>query len=356
MNYDFKKTLDLVKGGLMNPAETWNSYLGENPGWQQTLVVLTAPLILANVVLGLLLSRIMGTMSPFGLGGNWFAALVFGLVLACIGFAVAVFVFNFLAGVFGGKPDFSRAFAAMSLVAIPAWVAGIVGAAIPWLGGLITLAGAIVSLVFLYKIIPLAWAVPDDKRVLHFVASLVVVVVINFVIGSVLGVGRMGAGAGNYDLGDRSSERGSDRMPGMLGEIGRQADLVARASEDRFEPPTDGMVSRQQARWVGDVMTKANLTYEEEMARLEKLSKEMDDKENPSPADMAKMYQGMGTVMSLNTVEMETVKSGGGNWAEYVWVKDQLRNARLQRGEGTEALAHNYELYQEIEDSVQGKL
>lgn len=340
----------------MSPAETWSSYLGENPGWQQTLVVLTAPLILANVVLGLLLSRIMGTMSPFGLGGNWFAALVFGLVLACIGFAVAVFVFNFLAGIFGGKPDFSRAFAAMSLVAIPAWVAGIIGAAIPWLGVLISLAGAIVSLVFLYKIIPLAWEVPEGKHVLHFVVSLVAVVVINMVIASVLGVGRMGAGASSYDVGDRGSQRDSGSMPGMFGEIGRQAELVARASEDRFDPPADGMVSRRQARWVADVMGKASQTYEEEMARLEKLSKEMDDKENPSPADIARMYQGMGTVMSLNTVEMETVKSGGGNWAEYQWVKEQLRSARLQRGEGTKALAHNYELYQEIEDSVQGKL
>ena len=356
MNLDFKKTLDLVKGGLTAPAETWTSYLGENPGWQQTLVVLTAPLLLANVFLGLLLSRIMDTVPPFGLGGNWFAALVFGLLLACIAFAVAVFVFNFLAGMFGGKPDFSRAFAAMSLVAIPAWVAGIVGAAIPWLGGLISLAGAIVSLVFLYKIIPLAWSVPDSKRVLHFVVSLVAVLAINIVIGSVLGVGRMGTGAGNYDLGDRGSERDSERMPGMFGEIGRQADLIARAGEDQFEPPADGMVSGQQARWVGDVMARANQTYEEEMARLKKLSEQMDNEENPSPADMARMYQGMGTVMSLNTVEMEMVKSGGGNWAEYQWVKEQLRSARLQRGEGTEALAHNYALYQEIEDSVQGRL
>jgi hypothetical protein len=44
------------------------------------------------------------------------------------------------------------------------------------------------------------------------------------------------------------------------------------------------------------------------------------------------MYKGMGTAMSLNTVELETVKAGDGNWAEYQWVKEQLRNARLQRG------------------------
>ena len=356
MNIDYRKTLDLVKGGLLTPAATWSSYLGENPNWQQTLIVLTAPLILANIVLGLLLSRMMGTMSPFGLAGNWFAALFLGLIMACVAFAVAVFVFNFLAGVFGGKPDFSRAFAAMSLVGIPAWIAGIVGAAVPWVGGLISLAGAIVSLVFLYKIMPLALGVPDSKRVLHFVVSLVAVLVVDIMVATVLGIGRMGTSGSSYDLGDRGTGRDAGSMPGVFGEVGRQAELMAAAGEDRYEAPADGRVSREQARWVAGVMDKSRLAYEDEMARLQKLSEEVDDKESPSPGDMVKMYQGMGSVMSLNTVEMEVVKSGGGNWAEYLWVKEQLRNAQLQRGEGSETLAHNYELYQELEDTLQGQL
>jgi hypothetical protein len=255
--------------------------------------------------------------------------------------------------VFGGKANFSRAFAALSLVAIPAWIAGIVGAAVPWVGGLISLAGAIIALVFLYKIIPLALEVPDTKRVLHFVVSLVVVLVINLVIGGALGLGRM-TGSSGYELGDRSNSRDSGRMPGVFGEIGRQADLVARASEDRFDPPSNGEVSGKQARWVADVMRKARLTHEEEMAKLKKLGEDLDDKDSPSPADLARMYKGMGTAMSLNTVELETVKAGDGNWAEYQWVKEQLRNARLQRGEGSDALEHNYELYQEIEEETEG--
>lgn len=352
MKVDFQKTVELVKGGLMQPTQTWNSYLAESRGWQQTLVVLTGPLILANVVLGLLLSRMMGTMSPFGLGGNWFTALVLGLVLACVGFAIAVMVFNALAGVFGGQPDFSRAFAAMSLIAIPAWIAGIIGAALPWVGGLISLAGAIVSLVFLYKIIPLAWKVPDSKRILHFIVSLVAVIVINMVLGAVLGMGDQPGRIPSNTIG----ERGAARSSGMLGEIGRQADLIASANEDRYEPPGNGMVSRQQAHWVADVIGKTRLTYEEEMARLQQLGEEMENTESRSPLELARMFQGMGSVLSLNTLEMETVKSGGSNWAEYQWVKQQLRNARLQRGEGTAAVAHNYALYQEIADTVQGQL
>lgn len=353
MNFDFKKTLELIKGGLTNPAQTWESYLGENPEWKSTLVVLTAPLLLANAILGLLLSRMMGTMSMFGLGGNWLSALVLGLIMAAIGFLVAVLVFNFLAGVFGGKPDFSRAFAAMSLAAIPAWIAGIVGAAIPWLGGLISLAGAIVSLVFLYKIMPLALGVPDTKRVLHFVVSLIAVLVINIIIGSILGVGRMTSEATRYDLGKSESRQKASSSPGMFGELSRQAELMAEAGEDVYEPPEDGMISSKQSRWFADVVSKSLKIHEEEVERLEKLSKEMDEKKDVSPADIARFYQGMGSVVSLSNTEMEVVKSGGGNWAEFEWIKRQLRAARMQQGEGSDTLAHNFEVYQEISEEVE---
>ena len=146
-----------------------------------------------------------------------------------------------------------------------------------------------------------------------------------------------------------------DRGPGVFGEIGRQAEIMANASEDRYDPPADGMVTRDQAEWVAGVADKSRQAHEEEMSRLQKLSEELDDQDNPSPADIAKMYQGMGSAMSLNTLEMEVVDSGGGNWAEYQWVKDQLRKARLQRGEGSDALVHNFELYQEFEDRLQGR-
>lgn len=189
MNFDMNKTLALLVGGLTKPAETWESYLGENRPWQYTLVNLTAPLVVANVLLSLVLSRWFGTFSAYNVGGNGFVALIQALFLAAIGFAIAVLVINFLAGVFQGKPEFSRAFAAVSLVAIPAWVAGVVGAAIPWIGTLVSLAGAIVSLVFLYRILPLALNIPDGKRVVHLVASIIGIIIINIIVGTVLRVG-----------------------------------------------------------------------------------------------------------------------------------------------------------------------
>ena len=122
MSFDFMKTLKLIQGGLLDHTATWNDYLGTNPGWKDTAIVLTAPLLVANIVLSLIFSRMTGGFASYGYSSNFFMALVMGLIMAAIGFVVAVFVFNFLAGTFKGKPDFNRAFAAVSLAAIPAWI------------------------------------------------------------------------------------------------------------------------------------------------------------------------------------------------------------------------------------------
>jgi len=49
---------------------------------------------------------------------------------------------------------------------------------------------------------------------------------------------------------------------------------------------------------------------------------------------------------------MEVVKTGDGNWAEHVWVKQQLRTAHVQKGEGSDAIVHNYKLYKEYQDEL----
>ena len=137
MNFDFAKTLSLVKGGLTDHQATWKSYLDENPDWQQTAMVLTGPLIVGSVLLSVIFSRTIGGFGYLGYHSNFFAAVFWGLVMAVIGFFIAVFIFNFLAGVFKGTSNFSRAFAALSLAAIPSWIASVLGALIPVIGFLI---------------------------------------------------------------------------------------------------------------------------------------------------------------------------------------------------------------------------
>ena len=356
MTFDFAKTLSLVKGGLLDHQATWKSYLEENPGWQQTAVVLTGPLILANVVLSIILSRMIGGFAYSGYYSNVFAALFWGLVMAALGFTIAVFVFNFLAGVFKGKSNFSRAFAAVSLAAIPAWVAGVLAALIPFVGFLIALAGGIMSLVFMYRIMPLALGVPDNKRIVHFIASLVVILILNIIVGSIVGVGAMGSTVQRSVFSDGDTATRSIIGAGMIGEIERQSRLMEAATADVFAPPADGELTVAQVRDYIKVLKKTRSIHAEYAKKMQKLSDDMQAKEAAGEkatwADLTRMYSGVGTVVSAGNAEMEVVKTGQGNWAEHSWVKEQLRTARIHQGDGSDAIAHNYELYKKYEEEL----
>ena len=356
MHFDFKKTLTLIKGGLFDHENTWKTYLEDCPGWQQTALVLTAPLFIANVLLSLVFNRLTGGYAVYAYQGNWFMALVLGIVMGAVGFTIAVLVFNFLAGVFKGTPNFSRAFAAVSLAAIPAWVAGAVAGLIPYLGFFIALAGGIMSLVFLYRIIPLALNVAEDKRTVHFVVSLVAVIICNMIVGLTLGLGNTGNQFRSGEYSSRDSTNSRSASSGVIGEATRQANIIDAASADKYEPPSDGELDEDQVEDYVSVLRKTRSMHAEYAEKMDKLAAEMKAKEeageSPSLSDFGKMYTGAGGMIGANNAEMEVVKSGGGNWAEHEWVKQQLRVAYVQQGEGSDANAHNYKLYKKYEDQL----
>ncbi|MSQ98570.1 MAG: DUF1282 domain-containing protein [Xanthomonadales bacterium] len=186
MKIDLNKTISLTKGGLLDRENTWRAYFENTPDWKETAISLTAPLILANVVLSMVLSRMSGGFVSYGIGHGFLSALFISLFMAVIVLAVFAVVINLMAGVFDGKSDFSRAFAAVTFAMIPAWLAGIVGALIPWVGVFVALAGVITALVFLYQILPLALAIPEQKRVVHFVSSIILGIALEMMIGFLL--------------------------------------------------------------------------------------------------------------------------------------------------------------------------
>lgn len=189
------KTIELIKGSLTQPAETWQSYLDENPSWQRTAMELTGPLVVAAIVIGWLLSLIFGGYFYFGYGRGVILGLIFGLFSAAISVTILSFLVSFFAGKFGGESNFDRAFAGVSLAIVPGWV-GAALSGIPILGSLLQLAGTIIGLVFLYKIIPLAVRVPEDKRVVHFVVTIIAVIVVQLILGLILGAGSMAGSTG----------------------------------------------------------------------------------------------------------------------------------------------------------------
>lgn len=353
MAIDINKTVALVRGGLLNAEATWKTYLEENNSWQQTAMVLTAPLLIANVVLSLIFSKLMGSQSAYGYQSSWFTGLLFGLVLGAIAVVVAAFVLNFLAGAFKGTRNFSRAFSAVSLAAIPAWVATAFSPLIPLLGVLLALAGAILSLVYLYRLMPLALNVPQEKRVLHFIVSLVAIIIVNMVLGAILGLSGAGSDSA-YTSGGNDTR--APATSGVLGEFTRQGELMQAAGEDTYTPPADGKLSEDQVEQYISVLKKTRSIQEEYAQKLQKLSDDMESNQaagkSVSLADISKAYSGVGSVVSASNAEMEVVKTGGGNWAEHEWVKQQLRTARYQQGEGSDAISHNYALYQEYREEL----
>jgi MFS family permease len=186
--FDPSQTVQLIAGGLTSPRETWESWLGENPGWQRTAIQLTVPMIVSAIIIGWLLSVLLGGNFYYGYGRGVVLSLIVGLIAAAISVGVLSFVVSTLAGVFDGAANFDRAFAAVSLATIPSWAGAALGG-IPFIGWLLQLAGSIIGLVFLYKIIPLALQVPENKRVVHFVLTLVTVFVVNIILGVIFGLG-----------------------------------------------------------------------------------------------------------------------------------------------------------------------
>lgn len=346
MKFDAKTTFELIKGGLLDRHNTWQTYLAGNPPWLQTATVLTGPLLLANIVLTLIFSRMTGGYYSFGYGANYFVALISGIVMAVIVFALGAFVFNFVAGTFGGKRSFDRSFAAFSLASIPALLAGIVGALVPGVGFLISLAGGIASLVFLYQVMPLALEVPNEKCRMHFAVSIVALFVINIILATMLGLGSMSRGVNEHDFGSTGVSSG------MFGEMERQGKLMEAAAADTYDPPADGMVKDSQVEALISVLKKTRAAHEQYSRKMDQMSKEMKDKEQASPAALARMYSGLGGALGATNAEMEVVKTGGGNWAEHNWVKEQLRVSMIQQGEGSEAIEHNYGLYQAHQEEL----
>lgn len=187
--FDFNKTIQLIKGAMLEPHATWQSYRSEASDWKLTARDLTLPLIVGALILTSILSIVFRGSFLYGSGVG---GLLFGIVAGFVGFLITAFILAWLAGAFGGSNDFDKAFAAVSLTAVPSY-AGVVLGVLPWIGGLLSLGFAIYALVLLYRIIPEYLAVPQGKRVSHFICSMAAILVVSLVIAGVFGVSLIGA-------------------------------------------------------------------------------------------------------------------------------------------------------------------
>ena len=345
--FDLPRTLALVKGALFEPEGTWSAYLPEADDWKKTAALLTGPLILASVVLHYVVDLFTPSRMPFH-AGTTFGQMLLNLVIAAIAAVVIAAVVAFLAGMFKGRNSFAHALAATSFAFVPGYL-GRVAAPLPWIGWLLSLGLGIYGLILLWRILPLYMDVPEPSRTGHYILSLVVSIATFFVIGVIVGAGRVGPAATDFALPGSSATNEDRSAPGMFGELERSGRIMEAAEADVYDPPADGKITGAQMERFVAVMEKANTYREAQAQKLEELAEKAEDQESGSLTDL---FSGMSGIMSITTAEMEIVKTGDGNWAEHQWIKEQLRTAMIQR-DTDEAVRHNYELYQRYEERLQ---
>ena len=343
--FDLKRTFALIKGAIFDSEPTWDGYLPDAEDWKKTAALLTGPLIVGSGVLAYVLDLIFPNRMSF-IPDTSLLDMLKGIVMGAVAAVVVAFIFALLAGLFKGKNSFPRALAATSLAFVPGYVGNAL-VHIPWIGWLLMLALGIYSFVLLWRILPKYLEVPSTSRVGHYILSLVASVVVFFVLGPIFGAGMTGSRSTGFDMG-RGSESGAPAGTGIFGGLERQGRIMESADKDRYDPPGDGRLSRSQVEDFIAVMTKTRDYRTAQAERLEELSKKA---ENNDVASMAEAMSGLAGVANITNAEMEVVKTGNGNWAEHQWVKEQLHVARIQQ-DLNEAVAHNYELYQEFEEEL----
>jgi hypothetical protein len=337
--FDVNTTIHWATGVLKDPDGTAAAYRETRAPWQRTFIQITLPVYVAAAVAGFILSLVFGR--PFMYGATAGAPLffLFSLVWSVAFVFVAVFIFDFFAGVFQGKRDYDAAFAALSLAMIPAALGGVFSP-LPWLGWLLSLAASIYGLVLIYRFIPVFMTVPEDKRVVHFVVSLIVAFVVNLVVAGLLGV-MFGPDLADYT---RDADIGTEGSGGIFTDFERQANVAEEASRDRYDPPNDGRITENQ-------VTAYVRTLQRTAELRERLGSKFENVDEDN-ASIGAIFSGIKDAARLGTAEMEVVKTAGGNWAEHQWVKNQIETARVQQ-DSTPAVEHNYELFLEYQEQIE---
>lgn len=415
---DFNKLIDLIKGGLFEPDSTWAAYAAKRAPWLDTAIALTLPVIFASALLTLIFGYLFSSFSVFGSAGigGFFYSLIIGTLSVALWAAIASFFARMFDGganaassaeatdaanaaaaddanlnsdlgiesaAPSGSPTFAQGFAAISFAFIPGFVGSVLGT-VPWIGGLLSLAGIIYGVVLMYRCFPVFLGVAEDDRTKHFASTLISGVVAGAIIFSVMGaIGLGGAAAGGLlsgkSMGDSIEESMSERIERSIAEaegrssnsksdgesynssvnssssddgglfgIGRQTEYIEAASSDSFSPPKDGKLDEDQVTLLIRFLNTTKGMRDQSSKRLQDISDKADNNDNPSLGDL---FGGLRDVMDMGTAEMQVVKSGGGNWAEHEWVKKALFEARLHK-DLNETISHNWEMYSEHAEAL----
>ena len=285
--FDIEATRRWVTAVLTDPDGAAPAYNELAPTWQQTLLQLTLPVYAAALAIGYLLALITGGALIYG-GASLGLALT--ALLWSLGWTfVVAFIFDFLAGLFGGTRNFNAAYALIGLALVPAALGNAV-APLPLIGWLLSLAASIYSMVLAYRFVPVFLKLPEANRIKHFVIAIIAGLIVNLVVANAL-VAMFQPSMGSNHPASVSQDAG------MFGDMSRQAGFAEAAAGDTYDPPADGELSDRQLAAYVDVLKKTQALRE----RLTAKFANMDE----ADASVSDILGGVGDAMRLGTAEME---------------------------------------------------
>lgn len=150
-----------------------------------------APLAAIPAICGLIGMVVIGISLPF-VGRYRYGIAealrveIFQYIGQLIGCYVAAFIIAKLGPTFGSRDDQVQALKLVAYSTTPVWIAGVLNL-IPMLAVLIVFA-AIYSIYLFYLGVPVLMKTPQEKVIPYMVVSVLVIIVVWFVIGAILGI------------------------------------------------------------------------------------------------------------------------------------------------------------------------
>jgi hypothetical protein len=183
---DFAKIIARIRGILTTPRTEWPTIAAEPDSVQglytgYILIVAALPVLARFIKDSLIGVSVLGTpfRLPIGVG---IATMLLGYLMSLALTYIIAWVINALAPTFEGQKNFVQALKATAYAWTASWVISI-AVILPWLGGIIAIAGAIYAIYLLYLGLPHTMKCPAHRAGAYTAVSIIIGVVLTIAVG-----------------------------------------------------------------------------------------------------------------------------------------------------------------------------
>jgi hypothetical protein len=343
----WKNILTDMQKAILQPESLWVDKAAKDIDIKSFLQTMVLPVIAVVSVVSGVFTKILGYHIPvigviYPSWSDMVMQIIGTVILYIISIVILGWIAGYLAGIFGGKNDMGKALAMVFWISIPS-LAGQVLGTLPYVGWIIALGLGLYSLVLLYKAIPLFLNVPLEERVKHFILFMIGAFVVSVLLNMSLGrlftsenmiqniqpdiVKEVNTPVVEHKTSEKKTVKPENPLEDYVKSMTKgdyNKEVVEATAQDTFTPPEDGKLRKEQ---VEQFLILAQKVKKVEQEQASKLKEKYEKKEKSDNFSISDFFNGLKDISNMATLELKVVKANGGNWAEYQWVKDRIREA-----------------------------